>query len=185
MIAAAWLRPNRWSNGSSLLGAALTGASFAFMGHTAASAERWLLAPLLILHLLAIAFWFGALLPLEAAARIENQRTAAAIIERFSEIAIRVVPCVLIAGIAMAAVLLPGPSGLATPYGFSLIAKLAGFSVLMALAALNRLRLAPRISSGDGLALSALRASILAEWILIFAVICVSAVMTALFSPDH
>ena len=51
-----------------LPGTALTIASFAVMGHTATSDWRWLLAPLLMLHLAAAAFWFGGLAPLLIAA---------------------------------------------------------------------------------------------------------------------
>jgi len=47
-----------------IIGAALVAVSFAFMGHTTTHANRWLLEAMLLVHLLVVAFWFGALLPL-------------------------------------------------------------------------------------------------------------------------
>ena len=57
--------------------------------------------------------------------------------------------------------------------------------LLLALAALNKRRLGPRISAGEAGALVAFRRSVAAEWWLIAAVLSVTAVMTALFSPGH
>jgi putative copper resistance protein D len=62
--------------------------------------------------------------------------------------------------------------------------KLAGFAVLMGLAALNKWRLGPAISRGDGTALVKFRRSVAAEAWLIVAVLAATAVMTLFFSPD-
>ncbi len=43
-------------------GAVLVAASFALTGHTSSSDRRLALVPLLLAHLLIVAFWFGALL---------------------------------------------------------------------------------------------------------------------------
>jgi putative copper export protein len=56
-------------------------------------------------------------------------------IERFSATATRLVPVILLAGVAMAVVLLPNVAALGEPYGELLIAKVVGFSLLMGLAA--------------------------------------------------
>jgi len=184
-VLAGSLRPGRAGDGLALAGAVLIAASFAFMGHTAADPQRWLLAPLLILHLVAIAFWFGALWPLADMAQHEAPAAAGATIRRFSAIATWVVPGVFVAGVAMASLLLPGWSSLRTAYGFSLMAKVAGFSTLMGLAALNKWRFGPGIGRGDGVAVAAFRRTIAAEWLLIFGVVMVTAAMTALFSVWH
>jgi putative copper resistance protein D len=185
IVLAGSFRPERAGDGAALIGAALVAASFAFMGHTAADPERWLLAPLLVVHLLAVAFWFGALWPLAAVASHESPPVAGAVIGRFSGIAVRFVPAILLAGICMASLLLPGWSSLGTAYGFSLMAKIAGFTTLMGLAALNKWRLGPRVAQGDRVAVAALRGSMMAEWLLILAVLFVTAAMTALFSVGN
>jgi putative copper resistance protein D len=176
------LRPGRTGDGVALIGATLISASFTLMGHTATDAERWLLAPLLLAHLVAIAFWFGSLWPLAAVARYEQPAVAGVVIGQFSRVAVRTVPAILIVGILMAGVLLPDWSSLRTPYGFSLLAKVAGFTILMGLAATNKWRLGPRIGHGDRASGAAFRFLVMAEWLLILAVIAVTATMTALFS---
>ena len=184
-VLAATFRPGRAGDGLAVAGAVLIAASFAFMGHTAADAERWLLAPVLIVHLVAIAFWFGALWPLAAVAQHEEPAAAGVVIGRFSAIATWAVPGIFLAGVAMASLLLPGWSSLRTAYGFSLMAKVAGFSTLMALAALNKWRLGPGVGRGDAAAAAAFRRTIAAEWLLIVGVVAVTAVMTALFAVRH
>jgi putative copper export protein len=175
-------RPGRAGDGLALAGALLIAVSFAFMGHTAADPERWLLAPLLVAHLVAIAFWFGALWPLAAVARHEEPAVAGGVIGRFSGIAVQAVPAIFVAGVAMASLLLPDWSSLRTAYGFSLMAKVAGFSTLMALAALNRWRFGPGIARGERASVAAFRRTIAAEWLLIVGVVAVTAAMTALFA---
>lgn len=185
LIAGSARAAERSGTGLAMIGATLTAASFAFMGHTAADPQRWLLAPLLLVHLLAIAFWFGSLGPLLTVTRFETADIASKVVARFSRTAICVVPLVLLAGLTMSGLLLPSLASLGTPYGTSLIAKLGGFSLLMVLAALNKLRLGPCVSSGNPSSVRALRISMLAELVLILAVVTVTVVMTALFSPDH
>jgi putative copper resistance protein D len=185
MVMLVWLRPSRFGAAAALAGSALVVASFAFMGHTAADDQRWLLAGLLILHLVLVAFWFGTLWPFYLVSRHETLATRALIVDRFSRLAVWLVPVIFIAGLAMSALLLPSLASLTTPYGLSLLAKISGFALLMALASLNKWRLGPRMSHGDEHAAHAFRRSLVAEWVLIAAVLTVTAVMTALFSPTH
>src|SRR5690606_18361444 len=90
-----------------LAGSTMVAASFTLMGHTAAADERWLLAPVLFLHLFIVAFWFGALWPLHLATRLEPPGAAAQVVERFSRLAAWWVPALFLAGLVMAVVLLP------------------------------------------------------------------------------
>jgi putative copper export protein len=85
----------------------------------------------------------------------------------------------------MSGLLLPDLSALRAPYGISLITKLGGFSILMALAGLNKWQLSHGVSKGNRRSLLAFQTTVLAEWILILAIVTVTAVMTSLFSPDH
>lgn len=185
IIAVSLLKADRTGDGFAMIGAILIAAAFALTGHTAADPQRWLLAPVLFLHLLAVAFWFGSLWPLVIATKFESAAVAGAVVGRFSGFALCVVPLILLAGVAMSALLLPGLSSLRSPYGILLLTKVGGFAILMALAALNKWRLTPGISKGNPSFVRAFRSSVTAEWILIFAVITVTTVMTALFSPDH
>lgn len=185
LIAAGSLKSSRPGKLAAMLGTSLIAASFAFMGHTAAHDQRWLLAPLLIAHITTLAFWFGGLWPLLLSSRHERAEIAGAVIEQFSRVAIWLVPFLFAAGLAMASLLLPGLSSLSSPYGTSLLAKIAGFAILMGLAAANKWRFGPKVKTGDEVSLRALRRSVLAEWLLILIVVGVTATMTALFSPEH
>ena len=176
---------NRLGEACSLIGATLVVVSFGLMGHTAAHDQRWLLVALLVVHLLIIAFWFGALLPLYIAASRETNADNALVIENFSAIAAWLVPIIFVAGLGMSVLLLEELDNLWTAYGVSLLAKVSGFAALMGLATLNKWRLGPAIAAGHAPALRNFQRSVVAEWSLIVAVLVVTATMTGLFSPIH
>jgi putative copper export protein len=169
--------------GLALAGVALAAASFTLTGHTSVSAYRWLLAPLLMAHILVLAFWFGALWPLARVTRAEELRTAAVVLARFSAVAVGLVPLLALAGAGLALLLLPDAAALLEPYGRLLLLKVALFVVLMGFAALNRLRLVPQIERGQAHALRTLRVSMTAEYLLICGAIAVASVMTGFYSP--
>lgn len=167
-----------------VVGAVLACLSFGLTGHTATSPLRPVLLPLLGLHLMLAAFWFGSLWPLGTILRHETAATAARILDDYSRKATFLVPLIAVAGIAMALALADPPSALpGSGWGRILLVKLALFGALMLLAAANKLRLVPRLRSGDAGAASALRASIAAEMALIVLVFMATAILTGLFSP--
>ena len=168
-----------------LAGALLTLSGFLLVGHTAAHPQRLWLAPLLLLHLSILAFWFGALWPLWLVSQRESAVTAAAIVARFSARAVLLVPVAFGAGAAIAALLLPDVAALQSGYGRLLLAKVGIFAVLMGLAALNKWRFGPRLAQGDAVAGRAFRTTLLLELLLIGAALCVTAVLTLLYSPEH
>src|ERR1700728_3974161 len=104
-------------------GAVLATGAFTLMGHTSVNVHRAALAALLLLHLLIVAFWFGALVPLYLASLRETPARASDLVERFTAVATWLVPLILLAGVAMAALLLPNLAALREPYGRLLIAK--------------------------------------------------------------
>jgi putative copper resistance protein D len=165
-------------------GAVLATGAFALTGHTSVSAHRGALAALLMLHLLVLAFWFGALWPLGIATLRESPARAADIIRRFTALATWLVPVVLLAGLVMAVLLLPNLSALSEPYGELLVAKVLGFALLMGLAAANKWRLGPALKSGTTQSGRWFRRSLAAEFVLIAAVLTITAVMTSFFSPE-
>jgi putative copper export protein len=178
-------RPGPRRSSLLVVGATLTLSSFLLMGHTADHPQRWLLAILLVLHLLIASFWFGALLAFLFAASREPPAVYGGIVHEFSRAAGLLVPVIALAGLAMAIILLPGLAALSTPYGGLLVAKIVGFALLMALAAWNKFRLAPALARGEQAALGRFRRVVAAEWILIAVMLGVTAVMTGLFGPDH
>jgi putative copper export protein len=171
-----------------LAGAAAVLAAFVLTGHTAVHAMRWLLAPLLVLHVAIVAFWFGALAPLYMVIAREPAQVADSVLQRYSRLAGILVPIIPAVGLTMAFVLLPNLSALRRPYGLLLGLKLLGFATLMVLAALNRWRWVPALGAGAAPAdmapaRSALRRSLVGEYLLIIAVLLATAVLTTFYSP--
>jgi putative copper export protein len=168
---------------AAMSGALLVAASFTATGHTVASGHRWILAALLLVHLLVIEFWFGALRPLMLITR-DAPAAAAVTVQHFSRFATLLVPLILVAGLGMAWVLIPSLQVFREPYGQLLLAKTAGFAALLALAALNKWRLAPALEAGDLAAARAFQWSAGTEYVLIAIVLAITAVMTSFFSPE-
>jgi len=159
--------------------------SFALMGHTVIHPLRWLLAPLLLVHVGVAAFWFGALWPLHEVAAREPLEQGRATIAEYSRLAIRLVPWVLICGVAIALVFIRSVAELATGYGAMVLGKTGAFGLLMYLAAANRRRYAPGIVTAAADATRGFRRTAVAEWTLLAAVLVATALMTALFAPAH
>lgn len=174
------------ATGASLrvIGVVIALVGFTLMGHTTTHSPRWLLALLLLAHLVVVAFWFGALVPLHLASSREAPSVAGAVIEAFSRAAVWIVPVLFVAGLILAAVLLGSLSGLRTTYGALLVVKVAGFALLMGLASLNKWRLGPAVASADARGSRAFRRSLDVEYLLIAAILSVTAVLTTFFSPD-
>jgi putative copper resistance protein D len=165
-------------------GAVLATGAFALTGHTSVNVHRGTLAALLMLHLLVVAFWFGALWPLYVASLRETPARAADLIERFTVVATWLVPMILVVGVGMAVMLVPNVSALTEPYGQLLIAKVVGFALLMGLAAANKWRLGPALAHAPVHGGRWFRRSVATEYLLIATVLAITAVMTSFFSPE-
>ncbi len=166
-------------------GAALVLLGFALTGHTSVHPVRWMLGPLLVAHVGIVAFWLGALAPLFLVTAREPVATAAGILRAFSFWAGRLVPFIPLVGLGIALALIRDAATLRQPYGLLLGAKLLGFALLMVLAALNRWRWVPALTADPAPARSALLRSLVAEYLLITAVLAVTAALTAFYTPDH
>jgi putative copper resistance protein D len=166
------------------LGAAmLVLAAFLLAGHTVAHEWRVLLAPLLLLHLVAVAYWFGSLLPLCVTLRLETAAVAAAVLRKFSRVAVWLVPTLAAAGAMLVLAIARGLPRFDEPYGALILTKIAAFVLLMGVAGLNKLRLAPAIERGQRSARNALQASLAIEAVIMIGVLGTTAVMTSFFSP--
>ncbi len=165
-------------------GAVLVAGSFALTGHTATSPSRVVLAPLLLTHLLLVAFWLGALWPLWLVTLREPRERATRVVALFSGAAVWLVPLIFVVGTTIAALLLPDVASLRKPYGVLVLVKIALFALLMLLAALNKWRLGPAVGGADLLAGRSFRRVVIVEYVIILAVLAVTAVMTTFFSPE-
>ena len=172
--------PDAFGSPAVVIGVLLATTSFALTGHTSVNPHRAASAVLLMLHLLVVAFWLGALIPLFIAAGREQPQVAARLIEAFSRIAGWVVPGILVAGVGLTALLVPALSVFTQPYGQLLMTKIGLFAVLMGLAAFNKWVFGPVIAQ----AARAFRYTVAAEYVLICAVLAVTAAMTTFYSPE-
>jgi copper resistance protein D len=156
-----------WRRGAALVLAAAFGASLAFAGHAAAGDGGEGAAHLTadVLHLVAAAAWVGALVPLAivlGAAKDEGNSSALAIARsatrRFSTLGVASVGTVLATGIVNTYELTGSWAALfGTGYGRLLLMKIALFLAMLAIAAVNRIRLTPRLVAGGAAAPHALR----------------------------
>lgn len=163
-----------------LIGALLIALSYTFVGHSLGD-PRWLLASLLTLHLLAAAFWIGALLPLRHAV---GQPEGARLLHRFGNVASLTVALLVVVGLIFAWLMTGSFSNLlSTAYGWTLLAKLGVVSGLMALAALNKWRFVPALASGTPAAVPHLRRSIKIEAIAVLLILLATATLTSITTP--
>lgn len=166
--------------GMGLLGALLIAVSYTFVGHSLGD-PRWLLASLLALHLLAAAFWIGALIPLWHAV---SQPDGASLLHRFGHIANFTVALLVAVGVIFAWLMTGSVAALlTTAYGWTLLAKLCVVSGLMGLAAFNKWRLVPALASGVPSAKLCLRHSIRVEALAVLLILTATATLTSITTP--
>jgi Copper resistance protein D len=166
---------------AALIGSILAVTAFTVTGHTSVTPHRVAAATLLAIHLLVVAFWLGALWPLFIVAAREPPATVARAVDAFSLVAAWVVPAILLAGVALTVLLVPGWSVFKQPYGLLLLAKLTSFIVLMAMASLNKWRFGPDCAKGNT---RAFKRTVVIEYVLICLVLAITAAMTTFFSPE-
>lgn len=149
------------------------------------------------IHTLASAVWIGGLVVLLIALHRLAQRktdtlaTTAAVVVRFSAVALIAVAAIVVTGVYRGLAELPTVGALVdTGYGVALLVKLGLFAVMMAVATYNRFVLHPRLeraalglSDSEQGASSALRTSVRAEVTLAVAVLVIVAVLIATPPP--
>jgi copper resistance protein D len=179
------LSSHRRPGALAFMGAAAAATSFAWVGHT--HAAGLVAAPILMgAHLVAAAFWLGALAPLWVYARDHEPRRVAVVAKRFSHVALVLVTVLVAAGAAVLAMLLGRWSALwSSPYGLTACAKLALVAALLACAAYNKRVLTPRLAGGERSAVRSLRVSIAVEMALAGLILIVTAALTTLGGPPE
>lgn len=183
LIAGTIRRHDKVATAVGLIGAGAVITAFLFVGHSAIHPDRAWLSTLLAVHLAVVAFWFGSLLPLYAVSQIERATVAAKVVNDFSRIALWLVPAIFLVGVVMAVLLIDRWATFREGYGLLLLGKIIGFAALMGLAALNKWRYGPALAEANG-ATAAFQRTVAVEYVLISAVLMVTAFMTTLFSPD-
>jgi putative copper resistance protein D len=170
---------------AALLGAALAAASFSAVGHVRAL-HAWPAGIFSCLHLLGVAFWLGALIPLLSTTHLAACRQVAAVAARFGTWALAVVSLLIAAGLALLWMLSAGhPDFWSSAYGRMLAAKLLLVVLLLSAAALNKLWLTPRLLRNDATAIVWLRRSIHVEILVGACILALTAVFTSLLGPPH
>lgn len=164
IAAAAALSGTRLRVPLALLSWGLAALSYAASGHAVTAPPQGLSTSAVLVHATAMIYWTGALVPLLVSLRDEG---AAIRLQRFSTIAIGMVLLLVLSGAVLIWVQAGNPVALlASTYGKVLGAKLALVAALLALAAVNRLRLTPALAAGRDGAEEAMTRSIRAEIVL-------------------
>ena len=173
--------------------------ALAASGHAGTGTDAGLGMAFDALHAWATAAWLGGLvmlavlaMPLLRALGNEDRvRMGAAVVVRFSGLAVAAVVVLVVTGVYRALAELPSLAALwTTAYGVTLLVKLGIFAVMLGVAAWNRMVLHPRlerhalgIGSGGAEALRALATSIWAEVFLAAAVTGAVAVLVSIPPP--
>lgn len=167
-------------------------------GHAGAGEDAWLLVPLNAAHVLAMSAWVGGVVALlavvPAATRMldapDRTRLLAALVRRFSAVALAAVALLLASGVGQSLLELDAWSDLFdTAFGRAILVKSAIFVALIALGAHNRRRSQPRLTrlAGDGEAPGragvVLRRALRAEVALMVLVLGVTAALVS-YSPS-
>ena len=171
---------------AALSGAFLAILSFGLTGHASELAHETGYIPgiLICAHLLAVAFWLGALWPLYRLTRDDDIGKVAAIMHQFGRLAAFVVAILIVVGAALLWWLLGNSSALwQSAYGQAMIAKLTVVTLLLVLAATNKLHLTPRLRNGDQAAVTVLRRSIGCEIVVACLILSITACLTAIVGP--
>lgn len=171
---------SRFGQWIAMAGTVAVAISFAQVGH-ALGEPRVALAGLLVLHLLAAAFWVGALIPLRQAALAP---TGADLLHYFGNLAAGGVAALILAGTSLAWLLSGSTTALfGTAYGLALLAKVAIVVVLLGFAAWNKVRLVPALRAKKPGAAHALRRSISIEMLAVVLILLATATITSVTTP--
>jgi putative copper resistance protein D len=159
-------------------------ASFAFEGHTASSETRTALGTgALLIHVMAVHWWLGALYPLLALARNVEPVRLGAVAETFGRQAVWVVAALLVGGALVLAILTGARLNLESPYQQRFLLKVVLVAVLLSIAAWNKLRLTPLLRRNPESGRTKLRRSIKRE-ILVGLLILVTTAWALNSSPE-
>ncbi|MEP3198751.1 MAG: CopD family protein [Lentilitoribacter sp.] len=162
-----------------IAGGILVAVSFALIGH--ATKDQFILGTLITIHLLAVSYWFGGFYPLHRLAKQGHDPEATGkLAHSFGKQAAIIVPILIGVGAIFAIYVTGSPIKLITSdYGQILIIKIVIVAILLALAALNKLRFVPRLLSASEEAALHLRLSIKLELVAFLLIFAATAILTS------
>ncbi|MEQ8658832.1 MAG: CopD family protein [Hyphomicrobiales bacterium] len=168
---------------AAMVGAAAVALSFGLTGH-ATRDPQWAFLTLITVHLMAVSFWFGALLPLYQLSRPGHDTVEAArLSHRFGQQASCIVPLLIAVGGVFAYLLLGSLQAVfATAYGQMLLLKLVIVAVVLAIAALNKLRLVPAMEAQAAGAAKRFQISLRWEALVFLMIFTATALLTTSFT---
>ena len=145
------------------------------------------------LHLCGAAAWIGGLMSLALLLQVVSRHRVPAwatlqldAIRRFSSLGMVSVATLVVSGIINAWILVGSFRALVvTDYGWILMLKIAAFMVMVALAAINRLWLTPRLAEPEGEALHSLTRNTVAEIVLALVIFAVVGLLGTLHPAAH
>jgi len=161
-------------------GVALLAGSFTFTGHTVQLAG-WVQA-LLLLHVLAMAAWAGALWPLWQSCNVLLPLSVVALMQRFGRIAVFIVIVLLSCGLLLLLQLVDSVTALfTTDYGRLMLFKLMLVSGMLLLAAWHKFKLVNELAQHHSS--RTLRRSIIIEALLATLVLGTTSIFTTVVGP--
>ncbi len=136
-------------------------------------------------HLVCAAFWFAALRPLGLATRSASTQEAGTLMVQFSNRAVWTVAALFVSGAVISFVQVETLANVfSTDYGVRLALKIILFLVVLGIAAMNKIKLTPKLEAGDAAGAASLRRSISIEYG-VMVLILAAAVSLTLPSPPR
>ncbi|OJF68973.1 copper-binding protein [Alteromonas sp. V450] len=155
--------------------------SFSVLGHV--SELAWLERITLIFHVLLIAWWMGALLPLRYACSVLAHNELFILMEKFGKQAVPMVTLIIIAGLWLSIQLVGSIDALVTTsYGQVLLFKLILVNLILLLAARHKFKLVPALNNSTGREM--LSKSISIEIVIALAILVTTSALTSLVGPE-
>jgi putative copper resistance protein D len=160
-----------------MIGSVAVWFSFTISGHSQVGGV--LTQSLLMVHLLGIAFWLGALLPFRGICLQPDISNLGGLAHRFGVLAMRYVGLLLSAGLGYAYLLLGDITLIFTTlYGNVLLTKIVLVGVLLSLAALNKFKLVPSLEIKPSQAVRRFQSSVQFEIALALVILTASSLLT-------
>ena len=156
--------------------------SFTLIGHISdmGGGEK----TLVMVHVIVMAWWFGALYPLKKACNTLGRDELYQLMEGFGKQASVMVSLLLVAGLLLAIQLVGGIDALLwSNYGQTILVKLFLVTSILTIAALHKLKLVPNLESHNGR--EALSKSISIEMVVAFVILFVTSGLTSVVGPAN
>jgi len=139
---------------------------------------------LLMVHVIVMAWWFGALYPLRKACYTFETEKLYQLMEGFGKQASVMVSLLLIAGLLLALQLVGGVDALLwSHYGQTILVKFLLVTCILTIAARHKLKLLPQLKNNQGR--EVLSKSISVEMIIAFAILSITSGLTSLVGPAY